>query len=127
MPILQISNINDFWCKKVFFLPECRRFGLKKSGLGNLKFKFLIKSFRKMQILQLSNINAFVLYKSYLSIKNVVKHFLWSIWPKRVKLKKFQIFDQTIDLKPFGIKQNLQISNISNFLAQLSNINAFVL
>ena len=45
-----------------------------------------------MEILQLSNINVFVVYKSYFSIKNVAKHVFGQFGGKKDKVKKSQFF-----------------------------------
>lgn len=40
--------------------------------------------------------------KAIFSIKNVAKHVFSSIWPKKVKIRKFQIFHQNTGLTPLA-------------------------
>ena len=66
----------------------------------------------KMQILQLSNINFFLVLKSSFTIKNIANSTFWSIWARKVKVKKLQIFDQNHGLTP---SQNMQIFQLPTY------------
>ena len=62
-----------------------------------------------MQILELSNIDVFSVKKSSFSIKNIAKHSFSSIWPRKVKVKKLQSFDQNHGVTPFQKMQIFQL------------------
>ena len=70
----------------------------------------------KMQILQLSNINVFSVQKSSFSIKNNTKHYFSSVWPRKMKVKKLQSFDQNHGVTPFQKMKIFQLLIVSLFV-----------
>ena len=68
-----------------------------------------------MQILELSNIDVFSVKKSSFSIKNIAKHSFSSIWPRKVKVKKLQSFDQNHGVTPIQKMQIFQLLIVSLF------------
>ena len=67
-----------------------------------------------MEILQLSNINVFVVYKSYFSIKNVAKNVFGQFGGKNDKVKKSQFFfRKSMDYNPlYEMHAVFQLLNI---------------
>ena len=50
-----------------------------------------------MQILRLFQIDLFIVYKGYLSIQNIIKHFYLAYFEQKEKMKRLQFLRKTMD------------------------------